>query len=131
MSTKSITNNKKNYRREKGVTQEKLSELCNVAVGTIGNIECGRSKPSFEILVRISNALLVPIEDFFKSKDELCKKINEREKLSHYQVSLLSEEFKKAVFKSVSLVLENHEDKIGRDKKMKSSLNLFKITNFL
>ena len=107
--------NLKVYRKEKGITQEKLAELCNVSVGTIGNIECGRSKPSFEILVRISNALSVPIKDFFISKDELCKKIDDKEKLSHYQVSLLSEELKKAVFKSVSSVLENHEDKIDSD----------------
>ena len=107
--------NLKFYRREKGVTQEKLAELCNVSVGTIGNIECGRSKPSFEILVRISNALSVPIEDFFKSKDELCKKIKEKEKLSHYQVSILSEEFKKLFPEFVLSVLENYEDKIDSD----------------
>ncbi len=54
---KDFVYNLKNYRKGKKLSQAKLSELCEVATGTISNIECGLSKPSFDLIVRISKVL--------------------------------------------------------------------------
>ena len=49
--------NLKKYRKKRGLSQERLAELCNVSTGTIGNIECGLGKPSFDLLVTLANVL--------------------------------------------------------------------------
>ncbi len=49
--------NLKKWRKTRGLSQEKLAELCEVATGTIGNIECGIAKPSFDLLVTMANVL--------------------------------------------------------------------------
>lgn len=57
--------NLKYYRKEKNISQEKLAELCDCATSTIGCIECGRQTPSFDLLVKISNALKINPADLF------------------------------------------------------------------
>ncbi len=57
--------NLKSYRKEKGVSQEKLAEICDCATGTIGCIECGRTLPSFEMIVKIATALKIHPADLF------------------------------------------------------------------
>lgn len=57
--------NLKSYRKEKGVSQEKLAEICDCATGTIGCIECGRTLPSFEMIVNIAAALKIHPADLF------------------------------------------------------------------
>jgi len=57
--------NLKSYRKEKGVSQEKLAEICDCATGTIGCIECGRTLPSFEMIVKIAAALKIHPADLF------------------------------------------------------------------
>ena len=49
--------NLKKRRKSRGLSQEKLAELCEVATGTIGNIECGLAKPSFDLLITMANVL--------------------------------------------------------------------------
>ena len=51
--------NLKKYRKERKLTQAQLSELCDVANGTIANIECGLSKPSFDLILTIATVLCV------------------------------------------------------------------------
>ena len=51
--------NLKKYRRQKKLSQAQLSELCDVATGTIGNIECGLSKPSFDLILTLATVLEV------------------------------------------------------------------------
>ena len=57
--------NLKFYRKEKGISQEKLAEACDCATSTIGCIECGRQTPSFELLVKIADALEINPADLF------------------------------------------------------------------
>ena len=57
--------NLKSYRKEKGISQEKLAEICDCATGTIGCIECGRTLPSFEMIVNIAAALKIHPADLF------------------------------------------------------------------
>lgn len=57
--------NLKSYRKEKGISQEKLAEICDCATGTIGCIECGKTLPSFEMIVNIAAALKIHPADLF------------------------------------------------------------------
>lgn len=54
--------NVKRYREEKGITVGKLAESTGVSVSHINNIESASTHASAEVLVRISNALGVPID---------------------------------------------------------------------
>ena len=60
-----FTENLKFYRKEKNISQEKLSELCDCATSTIGCIEIGRQAPSFEMIITIANALEIHPADLF------------------------------------------------------------------
>ena len=51
--------NLKKYRTQKKISQAQLAELCNVSTGTIGNIECGLAKPSFDLIISIANTLKI------------------------------------------------------------------------
>jgi transcriptional regulator with XRE-family HTH domain len=49
--------NLKKYRKEKGLTQEKLAELCETDPAYIGQLETGRRSPSMVYLEKIARAL--------------------------------------------------------------------------
>ena len=57
--------NLKFYRKEKSISQEKLAEMCNCATGSIGCMECGKTLPSFEMIVKIAAALKIHPADLF------------------------------------------------------------------
>ena len=57
--------NLKFYRKEKSISQEKLAEMCNCATGSIGCMECGKTLPSFEMIVKIATALKIHPADLF------------------------------------------------------------------
>lgn len=57
--------NLKFYRKEKGISQEKLAEACDCATATIGCIEICRQLPSFEMIIKIASALEVHPADLF------------------------------------------------------------------
>ncbi|MDR2397167.1 MAG: helix-turn-helix domain-containing protein [Spirochaetaceae bacterium] len=52
--------NMKRYRKQAGITQEKLAELCNTDPSYIGQIETGRRFPSVLYIERIAAALCIP-----------------------------------------------------------------------
>ena len=55
------------YRKRAGMTQAQLAEYCNVSNGTIGNIECGITKPSFDLILIIAKNLdIIKIADILK-----------------------------------------------------------------
>ena len=70
---KCFMDNLKYYRKQKGFTQAELAEICDVSNGTIGNIECGITKPSFDLILKLSSALEVKPEELFHSSLELPK----------------------------------------------------------
>ena len=51
--------NLKKYRMKSGFSQSYLAELCDVATGTIGNIECGIAKPSFDLIIKMSEVFQI------------------------------------------------------------------------
>lgn len=54
-------------RRYKDLTQEQLAEAVGVTVEFISNIERGKSAPSFETIEKLTAALGVEVEEFFKT----------------------------------------------------------------
>lgn len=62
--------NVKFYRKKKGISQAQLAEACDVSNGTIGNIECGITKPSFDLILLIADRLGVKPEFLFYSEQK-------------------------------------------------------------
>ncbi len=56
---KNLQSNIKKYRLQKGLTQEKLAELCNISPDYISEIERGKKTPSLKRLIIISDILKV------------------------------------------------------------------------
>lgn len=52
----------KSIRRTKRLSQAQLAEICNVSESHIKNIESGSTRPGLDVLVRICNALGIPLE---------------------------------------------------------------------
>jgi len=54
-------------RKTYGYTQEKLAEEIECSTRYIGDIEQDRSKPSYEVLVRICNTFNIGMDEIFSS----------------------------------------------------------------
>jgi transcriptional regulator with XRE-family HTH domain len=62
--------NMKKYRKERGLTQEKLAELCATDPAYIGQLENGRRCPSMVYIEKISAALnIAPCLLFYDESD--------------------------------------------------------------
>jgi len=62
-----VAKNIKKYRKEKGLSQDKLSRLADVAHATIIKIESGGiQSPTIDTVQKIAKALKVNIEDLLK-----------------------------------------------------------------
>ena len=75
--------NVKYYREEMGFSQTQLSIICDCGTGTIGGIESGKAKPSFDMMIKIAQALKVTPADLFirdisKSKTELKQQLKQQ-----------------------------------------------------
>jgi len=57
--------NLKYYRMLKGWSQSELAIQANSSNGQIGNVEAGSSKPSFDLIVKVSKALEIHPADLF------------------------------------------------------------------
>ncbi|GHV68963.1 transcriptional regulator [Spirochaetia bacterium] len=58
--------NMRKYRKQAGITQEKLAEFCDTDPAYIGQIETGRRCPSLEYVERIAAALnIAPYRLFY------------------------------------------------------------------
>lgn len=72
--------NVKYYREKLGISQTQLSIICDCGTGTIGGIESGKAKPSFDMMLKIAQALKVTPADLFirdisKSKSQLKQEL--------------------------------------------------------
>lgn len=64
----------KSIRKAYGYTQEKLAEKIECSTRYIGDIEQDRSKPSYEVLVRICNEYNIGMDEIFSSYLEITGK---------------------------------------------------------
>lgn len=87
------------------MSQARLAECCGVSNGTIGNIECGVTKPSFDLIFLIAKALSIHPSELFKEKEM-------DQGLSLSQVEVVSETVNSAVTEAVSKALKDLRFKI-------------------
>lgn len=76
---KTVIDNIKRIRKEKGITQEQLAEACNTATSYIGLMEIYKNVPKLSTIERIAEALDVEPQILFQSNKvnpELDKKIS-------------------------------------------------------
>ena len=67
MSKTTIAKNIRKYRKEKGLSQDKLSRLADVSHATIIKIESGGiQSPTIDTVQKIAKALGVGLEDLMK-----------------------------------------------------------------
>lgn len=57
--------NMKYYREKRKISQIELAALCDCGTGTIGGIEAGKAKPSFDMMAKIAEALEINPADLF------------------------------------------------------------------
>lgn len=72
--------NMKYYREKLGISRSQLSIICDCGTGRIGEIESRKAKPSFDMLIKIAEALKITPADLFirdvsKSQLEIKKEI--------------------------------------------------------
>lgn len=58
----------KTLRENAHLTQEKLAEKAGISLDYLGKIEVNINKPGLKTLIKISNALSVPIKEIFDFK---------------------------------------------------------------
>ncbi len=56
------------YRKQQGITQQKLAEMTSYSKNHIQKIETANASPSVEALFDIASALQVPIEKLFEGR---------------------------------------------------------------
>ena len=71
-----IGKNIQKIRKSNGYTQEKLAEEIEVSVRYISDIEQDKSKPSYEVLIKICNIFKIGLDQLF------CNYINTKENKS-------------------------------------------------
>lgn len=65
--------NMKYYREKLGLSQMQLSILCDCGSGTIGGIEAGKAKPSFDMIIKIAEGLKITPADLFVRDSAITK----------------------------------------------------------
>ena len=89
-----VGENIRNIRKEKGLTQKKLAELCGINEVQIRQYELGKANPKIETISKIADALNVPIGKILiivnnnKSAEE-----REKEKMIAEEAEKIIEEF--------------------------------------
>lgn len=61
-------------RQQRKLSQERLSELCSISTHHISELERGKTNPSFQVLMKISDALSISVVSLFD-----CRHHGERE----------------------------------------------------
>ena len=61
--------NIKKYRKEKKYTQQKLAEKTGIGLNFLGKIEVAYAKPSFETIIKLSQALEISLKELFDFKE--------------------------------------------------------------
>lgn len=66
---KTVIDNIKRIRKEKGITQEQLAEACNTATSYIGLMEIYKNVPKLSTIEKIAAALEVEPQVFFQKTE--------------------------------------------------------------
>lgn len=96
-SLKSLGVNIRKFRKDKGLTIQKLAEIVDSDVGNISRLERGQQGYSHELVFRISRALNVELSDLHRSgttqkEDEIQKTALRIPKSLHEEIHLAAKE---------------------------------------
>ena len=76
-------------RKENGLSQEKLAELCDVGTTHISHIETGNCIPSLKVFISIVNTLSCSADEL------LCNELNQSEHIFSHDLAKLLEDCSK------------------------------------
>ncbi|MEY8331255.1 helix-turn-helix transcriptional regulator [Lachnospiraceae bacterium 48-33] len=83
----------KKYRKEKGLTQKKLGELCGINEANIRKYELGKANPKIETIEKIANALETTADELRGIKKDIAYNVDEIvEALNRYKAQQLENE---------------------------------------
>ena len=83
----------KKYRKEKGLTQKKLGELCGINEANIRKYELGKANPKIETIEKIANALETTADELRGIKRDIAYNVDEIvEVLNRYKAQQLENE---------------------------------------
>ncbi len=68
-----LGDNLKSIRDLRGYTQEQLARICELPRSTIANIEIGGSNPTLSVLMHLSSALRLTLEELFSRPRARCQ----------------------------------------------------------
>ena len=91
------------YRTERGITQEDLAFQINTSAAYISNIERGIKKPSLQKLTEIAEVMHVTVNDFLYSSPYTINTSFDRE--LQYMLSLCTPEKQKIITKSIAEII--------------------------
>lgn len=95
--------NMKFYRKQAGLTQEKLAELIGMSTSYIGDMEARERFPSAETIDKIANALNMRPSELF---NERGSPETTKESFEKIYATKLNEELKKRILKDIDEVCE-------------------------
>lgn len=89
-------------RNGKGISQEKLAEMINYSPNHISKLELARTNPSFDLLVKIADALEVNIKELFDFAEEPTS--GEMKKQLHKHIDNISDKKLKLLYKICKVI---------------------------
>ena len=89
---RTVIDNIKRIRKEKGITQEQLAEACNTATSYIGLMEIYKNVPKLSTIERIATALGVEPQILFQKPERDTESENKIEKIKDAVMSALEKE---------------------------------------
>ncbi|MBQ2644640.1 helix-turn-helix transcriptional regulator [bacterium] len=90
----------KEIRKQKGFTQETLSERVNIDITTLSGIESGRHFPSLVTLEKIANILHVPLVALFDFNHLVS--IQEMKTVIYNNINILTDDDIKLIYNIIS-----------------------------
>ena len=94
----------KQYRQERGITQEDLAFQINTSAAYISNIERGIKKPSLQKLMEIAEVMHVTVNDFLYVSP--CTYNSSFDRDLQYLISLCTPEKQRIITKSIAEILQ-------------------------
>ena len=97
----------KKFRKEKGLSQEALSEKLGVHKAHLSRLENGKYQPSLEVIKKLAKAFEISIDDLLSDEEEISEvRINNKSLAEKLRlIDSLDEEDKQAIIKVIDSML--------------------------
>ena len=70
-----LGNNIRQLREARRMTQDQIAQLADIPRPTWANLESGGSNPTLAVLVKVANALQVPVEELIGPERQSCEPV--------------------------------------------------------